>query len=86
MHKSNFALYLSKPPRLGVTGWKVQASSYHCKLLHAQQLLGYSENEANTTSTDKKDTDCFLKCLTLNKYFKDIKFTKISVNIQQTKI
>lgn len=31
----------------------------HCKLLHAQQLLGYSENEVNTTITDLKDTDCF---------------------------
>lgn len=27
MHKSNSALYLSKPPRLGVMGWEVQASS-----------------------------------------------------------
>lgn len=57
MHKSSSALYLfSKPPRsLGVMGWEVQTSS----TANAQQLLGYSKNEANTTITDMKDTKCF---------------------------
>lgn len=85
MHKSSSALYLSKPPRLGFMGWEVQASSTTASYCMPSSYLVTLKMKPTLPSQIWK-THCFEKCLTLNKYFKDIKFTKISVNIQQTKI